>query len=88
MRASQVARRSTAYAALFLLNGGKTFIGSEICGADTGISEQRANRGLIDVKCVPIMYAASAYIGKRKDGVQRGDFLLDGKIPVPSRGRH
>src|ERR1700722_130476 len=57
---------SLAYTALRLLNEGETFIWPEIVRVDARIVGQRAGRGLVDVKDIPIMQAAGPHIGDRQ----------------------
>src|SRR5580692_8990091 len=56
---------SLAYTALRLLNEGETLIWPEIVRVDARIVGQRAGRGLVDVKDIPIMQAAGPHIGDR-----------------------
>src|ERR1700744_986975 len=79
---------SLTHTALRLLNGAQASIRPEIVRADARIIGQRTNRGLVDVKHIPIMQAASPHISDGCGRVPSRELLLEGHVPVPPCRRY
>src|ERR1700735_497730 len=74
---------SLVYAALCLLNGGKTKIRPQSVHVDARIPGQRTGGGLVDVEHVPIVVTTSTHIGDLERRFER-ELLLQRHVPVPS----